>query len=370
MEYDELVYACTINRIFNYACERGRELATKFLYPSEIFTLGRKDLVHHLGGECRFVDDILNCTCFKQAERDVAWANENGVRVYYVGDADYPRRLKECNDAPIVIFFKGCCNLNSSKVLSIVGTRHSTVYGEQMCKEIVRELSTLEEPPLIVSGLAYGIDIAAHKAAMEYSLPTVGVMATGLDTIYPSSHRRAAMEIMENGGILTEFAVKTPPLAINFIRRNRIIAGLSDATLLVESRREGGGMVTSKMAYSYNRDVFAVPGRVVDKASEGCNILIRDNIAEMVSGASSIWRSMRWKNLSKNGDTSSKIIIFESDNDIKRKIIKLLSEHMLMTIDELVVRSGGYRGDIIRGVTELEMERRIEADLLGRFRLI
>lgn len=370
MEYDELVYACTINRIFNYACEKGRELVSKFLYPSEIFSLGRKDLVHLLGGECRFVDDILNRTCLKQAERDVAWANEKGVRVYYVGDKDYPWRLKECNDAPIIIYCKGDCNLNSSKVLSIVGTRHSTVYGEQVCKDIVRELSTLEDPPIIVSGLAYGIDIAAHKAAMECTLPTVGVMATGLDTIYPSAHRRAAMEMVEKGAILTEFAINTAPLAINFIRRNRIIAGLSDATLLVESRREGGGMVTSKMAYSYNRDVFAVPGRVVDKASEGCNILIRDNIAEMVSGVSTVGRSMRWKNLSKNGDTSPKIIIFESDNNIKRKIIRLLSEHMLMTIDELVVRSGGYRGDVIRGVTELEIERRVEADLLGRFRLI
>ncbi|MBO7248672.1 MAG: DNA-protecting protein DprA [Bacteroidales bacterium] len=369
MEYDELVYACAINRIFNYSCSKARLLVSRFPFPSDVFRLNRRELVEIFGQGSHFADDILNPVNLDLGQKDVEWALSNGVRIYYIGDADYPRRLKECADAPVILYFRGSCNLNCGRVVSFVGSRKATQYGLDMCRQLVESLSELSEPPLIVSGLAYGIDIAAHKAAIELGLETVGVMATGLDKVYPHLHRNIARQMEQRGGVVSDFPIKTPSVAINFIRRNRIIAGLSDATVLVESRADGGGVITSKMARSYDREVFAVPGRIGDELSLGCNQLIRENCAEMVTDRNSVRSSLGWKNLIKDGGIRAKFLTFESDNVCKLKIIALLYKETKATIDDLMDKTECDRGDLVLNLTELELEGRVESDLIGRYML-
>lgn len=369
MEYDELVYACAINRIFNYSCDKARLLVSRFAHPSDVFALNRRELVEIFGQSSHFVDDILNPAYLKFGQTDVDWAKAHDVRLFYINDVDYPRRLRECIDAPVILYFRGGCDLNARRVVSIVGSRRATPYGKKMCDEIVESFAELESPPLIVSGLAYGVDITAHQAALRLGLETVGVMATGLDTIYPSFHKRIAQQMVEQGGLVSDFPVRTSPVAINFIRRNRIIAGLSDATVLVESRVDGGGVITSKMASSYDREVFAVPGRVDDDLSAGCNLLIKENSAEMVTGRNSIRGSLGWKNIIKDREIRSKFLTFESDNLFKKKIISVLYRDQRANVDDLIDKTGICRGDVVLNLTELELEGRVESDLIGRYML-
>lgn len=369
MEYDGLVYACAINRIFNYSCDKARQLVSRYPAPEDLFRLNRRELEEIFGVGSHFVEDILNHRNLELGQRDVDWAIAHGVRIYYIEDNDYPRRLKECVDAPVVLYFRGNCDLNTRRVISFVGSRRASPYGKRVCDELVESLAEIDEPPLIVSGLAYGIDIASHQAALRLGLETVGVMATGLDTIYPSYHREIARKMLDQGGIASDFPVKTPPVALNFVRRNRIIAGLSDATVLVESKKDGGGVITAKMAYSYDREVFAVPGRVTDELSEGCNILIRENCAQMVSGKNSIRGSLGWKNIVKDGVMKAKFLTFESDNGCKKRIVSVLYQDLRATVDDLIEKTGCDRGEIVVNLTELELEGRVESDLSGRFML-
>lgn len=369
MEYDELVYACAINRIFNYSCDKARLLVSRFARPGDVFALNRRELVELFGQNSHFVDDILNPLYLKFGQADVDWAKAHDVRLFYINDSDYPRRLRECADAPVVLYFRGNCDLNHRRVVSIVGSRRVTPYGKKMCEEIVESFAELENPPLIISGLAYGVDITAHQAALRLGLKTVGVMATGLDTIYPSYHKNIARQMAGQGGLVSDFPVKTSPVAINFIRRNRIIAGLADATILVESRVDGGGVITSKMASSYDREVFAVPGRADDELSAGCNILIKENCAEMVTGRNSIRESLGWKNIIKDREISSKFLTFESDNLFKKKIISVLYRDQRANVDDLIDKTGICRGDVVLNLTELELEGRVESDLIGRYML-
>lgn len=370
MEYDELVYACALNRIFNYACDKARMVVSRFGSPSDIFRLNRRELTEIFGESSQFVNSILDISYLKMGEKDVEWAKGNNVRLFYIQDRDYPERLRECQDAPVILYFLGECDLNSRRLVSIVGSRNATEYGKKACREIVNSFAELDEPPVIVSGLAYGIDVTAHTAALDAGLRSIGVMATGLDTVYPSIHRKVASRMTSQGGIVSDFPIRTTPYPINFIRRNRIIAGLADATILIEAKRDGGGVVTAKMASSYDRDVFALPGRVDDQLSEGCNLLIRENCAEIITSRNSVRNSLGWKNLSKDRLMRTKFLIFESDNDIKKGVIRALYNKPQVTIDDLIDITGFGRGDLLVNLTELELEGRIKSDLIGRFMLL
>ncbi len=202
--------------------------------------------------------------------------------------------MKGCNDAPLVLFYKGNANLNSRRIISVVGTRHCTEYGREICTSLTRDLSALAPDTVVVSGLAYGIDINAHRGALAAGLPTVAVLAHGLDSIYPAMHRTTAIKMLENGGLITEFSTRTVPEKQNFVRRNRIIAGLSDATIVVESASKGGSLITASVAESYDREVCAFPGRTGDVWSEGCNMLIMENKARMITSAESLVKALCW----------------------------------------------------------------------------
>ena len=241
----------------------------------------------------RSVQDMAQYVAWAEAEW--RWCQDNGVRVLCYADPDYPQRLRECPDAPVVIFHKGTANLNPKRAISVVGTRRCTPYGVDIVRRFMADLRQLCPQVLVVSGLAYGIDIHAHRDALAQGYDTVGVLAHGLDTLYPSAHRQTAQEMTAHGGLVSEFPMGTNADKRNFVRRNRIIAGLSDATLLVESSTHGGGLITCRIARDYNRDVFAFPGSVTAESSQGCNNLIRDNGAALVSSAADFVNAMGWE---------------------------------------------------------------------------
>jgi DNA processing protein len=223
----------------------------------------------------------------------------HAIRCCFYLDENYPRRFRNCADAPILCYVNGTADLDPEKALSIVGTRNATDYGRQMCDELIRDLAGRGHQFLVVSGLAYGIDIQAHKSALKYRVPTIGVLGHGLDKLYPAAHARTARAMLENGALLTDFPSKTRIDPPNFIRRNRLIAGLSDATIVVESGEKGGALITADIAASYDRDICAFPGRAGDSCSKGCNYLIKRNIAALIENAADLEYVLGWEDPSR-----------------------------------------------------------------------
>lgn len=231
---------------------------------------------------------------FQHIEKELEFIEKHNITCIGYHDENYPSRLRECDDAPVLLFYKGNAILNPRKVVSIVGTRKCTDYGRDMCERFVRDLASQCPDTLIVSGLAYGIDVCAHRAALKYGLPTIGVVAHGLDRIYPYAHRHTATEMIHCGGLLTEYTSFTEPERQNFLQRNRIVAGMADATIIVESGNKGGAIVTAAIVSSYGRDCYAFPGRADDSSSAGCNRLIRQNRAGLITSAEDFIEAMSW----------------------------------------------------------------------------
>ncbi len=237
----------------------------------------------------------LDCPAAHQrAERELEFIDKHHITCIGFHDEEYPYRLRECDDAPTLLFYRGNASLNPRRVISIVGTRKCTDYGRDLCEGLVRDLAAQCPDTLIVSGLAYGIDVCAHRAAIKYGLPTVGVLAHGLDRIYPAVHRNTAAQMTQCGGLLTEYVSHTEPERTNFLQRNRIVAGLADATIIVESAAKGGSLVTANIANSYGRDCFTFPGRINDTTSAGCHRLIRHHQAALITSADDLIEAMMW----------------------------------------------------------------------------
>ena len=229
------------------------------------------------------------------AEKEMEFIESKGIKLICFGDEVYPTRLAQCADAPLVLHSLGNADLNARRIVSIVGTRHASEYGKSLCENFVADLARLVPGTLIVSGLAYGIDVCAHRAALKAGLPTIGVLAHGLDRIYPGAHRATAKQMLENGGLLTEFMSGMEPFPSNFLQRNRIVAGMADATVVVESASKGGSLITASLALGYDRDCFAFPGRVNDQYSQGCNELVSRNRAALITSAYDFVEAMNWE---------------------------------------------------------------------------
>lgn len=262
-----------------------------------------------------------------RAEVELDYCERNSISILCLGDSTYPERLTECPDAPIALFYKGNADLNQHKVLNIVGTRRATQYGADVIHRFISDLKKLCPKVLVVSGLAYGIDILAHREALANGFETVGVLAHGLDYLYPPAHKATANEMVTHGGLLTEYMTDTNADKPNFIRRNRIVAGMSDACILVESSARGGGLITARIAQSYYRDVFAVPGRIGDERSEGCNNLIRENGATLLSSADHFIKSMGWDDDQLRGEALTK--------GIERQLFPALTDEQSLLVDQL-----------------------------------
>lgn len=261
---------------------------------SSFFTLSQKELSELTGWNSSLFSEVERGRALMTAADEVAFIRKNGITPLFFTDTDYPQRLLECDDAPLMLYYKGRASLQPPRVVSIVGTRHATPYGKNFVENLVRDLADVCPDVLIVSGLAYGIDIAAHRAALRYGLPTVAVLAHGLNTIYPSQHRNTAVEMLEHGGLLTEYGSWQATHRGFFLARNRIVAGLADAVVVVESGVEGGSLTTAHIAADYHRDVFALPGRVGDISSMGCNNLIKQNRAALITGVDDLMEVMGW----------------------------------------------------------------------------
>jgi DNA processing protein len=311
----------------------ARKLVSHFGSVEAIFHEPYRNLIKIPGIGSGIAKYISDRAYLETAEKEAEYVTKNNIRTHFYLDNDYPFRLRQCDDSPVVFFFKGNCNLDASKILSIVGTRNATTRGRELCEKIIRGLAADHPDLLIISGLAYGIDIASHKAALANNLQTVGVLAHGFKTTYPAIHASIAKAMVSKGGLVTDFLSDALPERNNFLKRNRIIAGLADATLVVESGIKGGALITADIANSYNRDVFAVPGRPDDQWSAGCNSLIRNNKAFLTECSDDIEYFLNWK------PEKSKPVIQQtlfSDLDETEKIIfELLSKQGELTIDTI-----------------------------------
>ena len=291
---DNLAYKIAISLIPGIGSVTARNLIAYVGSIEGVFQEKEKNLMKIPGiGEVN-AKKIVRQNVLERAKHEVDFILKNRIQTFFYLDDNYPTRLKGCSDAPIILYFKGIANLNERRIISVVGTRNATNYGKEICDEMIRKFSEQNYRILVISGLAYGIDVHAHKSCLKYNVPTVGVLAHGLDTVYPSLHSSIAHKMLSNGGLLSDFPSNTKIDRQNFLRRNRIIAGLADATIIVESAKKGGALVTADIANSYNRDVFAFPGRSTDLYSQGCNKIIKLNEAVLVENQADIEKAMNW----------------------------------------------------------------------------
>jgi DNA processing protein len=283
----------------------------------------------------KLADYVFKNDVLKRAEEEIDYLGKNQVSALFYLDEHYPERLRHCEDAPVVIFVKGQINFNRSKVLSVVGTRNPTDYGKELCISMIEDLAAHHPDLLVVSGLAYGIDICAHKSALKFKLETAAILAHGLTVVYPAMHREAARQIMEQGALVTEFLHDEQPEPNNFVKRNRIIAGIADATVVVESGEQGGALITADIANSYSRDVFAFPGRTFDNYSRGCNRLIKTNRAALIEDAHDVEYLMGWQTDEKMVKRDLQKELFVDLSPEEAFLLKAVRENSGITIDQL-----------------------------------
>lgn len=330
----------------------GRKLISYCGGVEAVFKERKEALLKIPGIGSSTVNSIVSQSVLKRAEEEITFIEKHKISPLFYLDKSFPRRLNHCADAPLMVYYKGSADLNSKRVISIVGTRRATDYGRRICNEIVEELATLNV--LVVSGLAYGIDTCAHKAALRNEIDTVGVLAHGLDRLYPADNRNLAKEMGNQGGLLTEFLSRTNPDRENFPKRNRIVAGLADAVIVIESASRGGALITAGIANSYNRDVFAVPGKIHNKYSEGCNMLIKTNRAALIQSAADVILMMQWQPESKKPSKQRKLFVELSPEE--EKIVEILKGNEENYIDTIVLNSGFTGSKIAAILLNLEFE--------------
>lgn len=309
----------------------------------------------------------------RRAAEELDYDARHGIQVLCLNDEAYPWRLKECPDAPLMLFYKGTADLNRRHIINIVGTRHCTPYGTDLVRHFVADLRELCPDVLIVSGLAYGVDVQAHRQALARGMETVAVLAHGLDTLYPQAHRDTANEMVRRGGLLTEFMTHTNADKLNFVRRNRITAGISDACILVESALKGGGLITTRISKEYNRDVFAFPGAVGATYSEGCNRLIRDNGAGLITSADDFVQAMGWQDERRRQEARAAGIARELFPDLspeEQRIVGILRQNNDLQANILCVKAGMPVGDVTSLLFGLEMKGVVKPYAGGTYHLL
>ena len=338
---------------------------------AEVFSR-RKELPEIMPGVNPGVVTALDCpAAFLRAEQEMEFVEKNRLSCLTLKDEAYPSRLRECEDAPIVLFFKGNTDFNRLHVIDMVGTRRATDYGKQFCIDFLRDLAVLCPDVLVVSGLAYGIDIHAHRAALANHLPTVAVLAHGLDRIYPYVHRKTAIDMLAQGGLLTEFLTGTNPDKHNFVSRNRIVAGMSDATIVVESAAKGGSLITAELAEGYHRDCFAVPGHVTDESSIGCNRLIRDNKAALIQNAEEFVQIMGWSVAEQPARTEGiQRNLFPELTEEEELVVRILMRQGDLHINAMVVEADIPVNRMSALLFELEMKGVVKAMVGGVYHLL
>ena len=330
---DSILYKIAFASVRGMGIDLGRTILD-VIDERTFFDMSEKELRQLTGRKSRMCSTTYRRSLLDHAEREMQFIAEKDIRVNYFTDTSFPRRLLEAPDAPLLLYSTGQCDLNAAHIVSIVGTRHATTYGKLFCDELIHDLGAALSGLVVVSGLAYGIDIAAHRAALKHQVPTVAVLAQGLNKIYPSLHRTDAVKIVRQGGaVVTDYQSQDTIHKGNFLARNRIIAALSDCTIVVESAATGGALVTASLAQSYNRDVMAVPGRINDEYSSGCNKLIGTNRALSITCASDVIDAMRWE--AKMPDNPVQGELFPELSSDEQAIVDTLRQHGDMHINQL-----------------------------------
>ena len=301
------------------------------------------------------------------AEKEIDFIERHDILPISFCCDNYPKRLLNCSDAPILLYSKGYVDFNSAKYVSIVGTRHATEYGRDWCEKFVRELAEMFPDVVIVSGLAYGIDICAHRAALDCGVKTVAILGNPLNSIYPSTHRHTAEKIIDNGALISEYSSQSPTLKVNFVARNRIVAGMSDATIIVESKEKGGSLITAALASDYSREVFALPGNIDRETSNGCNNLIRDNKAQLITSAKDMANALDWEVL-----MSSKRVqntLFPDFDETEQTLIDIITEKREVDINTLSQLSGITTSKLLSSLMGLEFKGAIKSYPGNRYKL-
>jgi DNA processing protein len=350
----ELIYQLSLCHVPHIGNVHAKLLCDTFGSASAVFNAALHELekIENIG-EIK-ARSIKKYRDFARAEKEVDFIEKYGIKPLFLTDNSYPQRLLNCFDPPAMLFYKGTAELNSSRAVAIVGTRNNTEYGKYITEKLVKALAGVNA--VVISGLAFGIDTIAHKCSLKYGIPTIGVLGHGLDTIYPAENSNLAKQmIMYGGGLLTEFRSNTKPDKHNFPSRNRVVAGISDATIVVESGIKGGSNITANLAWGYNRDVFAVPGRSTDVKSEGCNRLIRENKAMLLDDPDQLITMMGWN------DPGRKTVmlqrqLFPEINAVEKKILELLKKDEDISIDELNFKCGFSSSSIASALLNLEMQ--------------
>lgn len=354
-----MIYNIALSLVEGIGHKTAKLLLNKFESAEAIFKSSVKELSSIEGvGQMRskaFKDKQV----LKHAEEILVQHDKQGIDILFYKNPSFPKRLVQCEDAPIILYYKGVAPLNAQKMLAIIGTRKNTEYGAKMTEYMMEQFQVINDL-VIVSGLALGIDGLAHKFALKNNIPTIGVVAHGLDTIYPTNHKKLAQEMLAKGGLLSEYPLTSKIELANFPMRNRIVAGLCDASIVVESDCKGGAMITSKLAVGYNREVFAFPGRSIDSRSAGCNELIKKNMAQLIESGDDVLTYMNWTPTQTN-NKPKQALLFTQLNEQEQLLLKLIQEKEIIHADELKLKSALSDSKLASYLLQLEMQNIIKS---------
>lgn len=336
MKDKELFYQIALTQIDQIGDKLARQLLQHFSSAEEIFNAPMKQLSAIAGFGERKAGALRSKIDEQRIWKEVEFIRKHDITPLFFNSEHYPKKLKTCADAPVMLYYKGTADLNHDKMVAIVGTRKNTEYGQRVTEELIEGLA--RQDIIIISGLALGIDIIAHRKALQCGLPTIGVIAHGMDTIYPAQHKHITKEMIRNGGLLTEYPSGTVPDRFNFPMRNRIVAGLCDVIVVAETEPKGGAMITAKLAASYNREIAAFPGRTKDKKSTGCNYLIRTHMAELITDAEDLMEMMNWQQKPVGRVVQPKLFAHLTDEETR--VVAILEGSDGMHIDEAYLKAG------------------------------
>lgn len=351
--HNELTFQISLTLVPGIGDVHAKALVNHFGNAASVFKAKKKDLEAIEGIGSVRAKSIKEFTDFKTAEDEIHFIEKYKITPLFITGKDYPQRLLNCYDSPAMLYFKGNVHLNASRIVAIVGTRNNDEYGKAVCEKIISDLAGKDV--LIVSGLAFGIDSIAHKAALKNNLKTVGVLAHGLDRIYPGQNKLLAKQMIENGGLLTDFKSGTNPDKQNFPKRNRIVAGISDAIIIIESGLKGGSLITAELANGYNKDVFAVPGRISDIKNEGCHYLIKTNRAALLTSADDLLENLGWNEQKKISPKKQRELFIELTGE-EKIICDILQQQPQVHIDEIYIKSGLSSSAVAAALLTLEMQ--------------
>jgi DNA processing protein len=354
---NDLLYQLALIHVPHIGSVHAKALVEKFGSAEAIFKTPGSRLEKTEGIGTIRARSLKSFTAFKELEKEIAFIEKYRINPLFLTDSNYPQRLLNCYDPPALLFYRGAANLNASRVVAVIGTRSNTEYGKQLTEKLLKELASPDL--LIVSGLAFGIDAVAHRSAIKNNTATVGVLAHGLDTIYPTEHHQLAKDIIKyQGGLLTEYCSNCKPDKHHFPTRNRIVAGMSDAIVVVETGIKGGSMITAELANGYNKDVFAYPGKTTDTKSTGCNYLIKNNKAILLTEAKDLAELMGWQEKTTVNPRQQQELVMELSPD-ERLITEILREKEAVHIDELHLKSGLSSSAVAAAILSLELQNMV-----------